>query len=56
MDVVEGDHKIHGHFCICEGQEEDLCNGQWFKEDPNSGSRMAASLIMVVTLIMIINM
>ena len=55
VDVEEGDHKIHGHFCICEGEGEDLCNGEFFKENPNSGSRMTASLVVFGTLITLIN-
>ena len=54
MDVEDGDHTNHGKFCACEGQEEDLCNWVYFKDDPNSGRRLAASLVTAVMLLLLI--
>jgi len=45
VDVQNGDHKDHGRFCICDGDEEDLCNGDFFKHDPNNASQLAHGLL-----------
>ena len=45
VDVQNGDHKDHGRFCICDGDEEDLCNGDFFKHDPNHASQLAHGLL-----------
>ena len=52
--MVDGDHRNHGKLCICEGLGDDLCNKDFFKEDPNSGTRVADSLAIVMILFKLI--
>jgi len=39
VDVEEtGGHTHHGRFCVCDGERQDLCNGDFFKHDPNNSA------------------
>jgi len=37
VDVDSHGHSVHGKFCICEN--DDLCNGDYFKNKPENGAK-----------------
>ena len=39
VDIEEEEgHSHHGRFCVCDGERQDLCNGDFFKNDPNNSA------------------
>ena len=52
VDVTDNDgHKHHGRFCICDGEQEDLCNGDYFKHDPNGAPSNTPYFLLIAFII-----
>ena len=40
VDIDDGHgHAVHGKFCVCDGEKDDLCNEDYFKNRPDNGAR-----------------
>ena len=53
--VEFGDSLKHGKFCLCNGRQDELCNGDYWKNGPNGGaaSHVLGLLVLVSALIVI---